>query len=126
MKKGQNPKGEEMLGVTLGSNQYLNRLEEEISKVNYGTEGDLVIAITGSGNSPNVIRAVDWANRHGLTTFGLTGYRGGNLRKIQRHGLWVDLDDMGMVESIHLCLFHWVLNDVYARINSQGRHAQEE
>ena len=33
MKKGQNPKGEEMLGVTLGSNQYLNRLEEEISKV---------------------------------------------------------------------------------------------
>jgi D-sedoheptulose 7-phosphate isomerase len=30
---------------------------------------------------------------------------------------------MGMVESIHLCLFHWVLNDVYARINRVGRHA---
>lgn len=92
--------------------------------MNYGREGDLVIAISGSGSSPNVIRAVDWANRHGLTTFGLTGYSGGELRKIQRHGLCVELDDMGMVESIHLCLFHWVLNDVYARINSQGRHAQ--
>ena len=33
------------------------------------------------------------------------------------------LTDMGMVESIHLALFHWVLNDVYARINGEGRHA---
>jgi len=37
--------------------------------------------------------------------------------------LHVPLDDMGMVESIHLCLFHWVLNDVHARINQLGRHA---
>jgi D-sedoheptulose 7-phosphate isomerase len=36
--------------------------------------------------------------------------------------LHVPLDDMGMVESIHLALFHWVLNDVYARINQEGRH----
>jgi len=46
--------------------------------MNYGGAGDLVIAISGSGNSPNVLNAVDWANRHGLTTFGLTGYAGGN------------------------------------------------
>ena len=38
------------------------------------------IAISGSGNSPNVLTAVDWANRHGLKTFGLTGYDGGKLR----------------------------------------------
>jgi D-sedoheptulose 7-phosphate isomerase len=42
---------------------------------------------------------------------------------MQKHGLHVALDDMGMVESIHLCLFHWVLNDVYARINREGRYA---
>ena len=35
----------------------------------------------------------------------------------------VELDDMGMVESLHLCAFHWVLNDVFARINSEGRFA---
>jgi D-sedoheptulose 7-phosphate isomerase len=94
--------------------------------MNYGSRGDLVIAISGSGNSPNILAAVDWANRHGLTTFGLTGYSGGKLKAIQQHGLHVDLADMGMVESIHLCVFHWVLNDVYARINREGRHASTE
>ncbi len=78
-----------------------------------------------TGNSPNVLRAVEWANRHGLTTCGLTGYDGGKLKGVQQCGVHVPLDDMGMVESIHLCLFHWVLNDVYARINSQGRYAPE-
>ena len=91
--------------------------------MNYGSRGDLVIAISGSGNSPNVLNAVDWANRHGLKTFGLTGYDGGKLRRTAAAGMHVPLDDMGMVESIHLCLFHWVLNDVYARINREGRHS---
>ncbi len=92
--------------------------------MNYGRTDDVVIAISGSGNSPNIVQAVQWANKHGLTTFGLTGYDGGKLKQIQRRGLHVALDDMGMVESIHLCLFHWVLNDVFARINNEGRHAQ--
>jgi D-sedoheptulose 7-phosphate isomerase len=92
--------------------------------MNYGSEGDLVIAISGSGNSPNVLKAVDWANRHGLRTFGLTGFGGGKLKQMQQAGLHVPLDDMGMVESIHLALFHWVLNDVFARINREGRHAE--
>ena len=91
--------------------------------MNYGQAGDLVVAISGSGNSENVLRAVDWANRHGLTTFALTGYSGGKLKEMAQHNLHVELDDMGMVESIHLCLFHWVLNDVFARINHEGRHA---
>ena len=91
--------------------------------MNYGRPGDVLLAISGSGNSPNILNSVDWANRHGLTTFGLTGYKGGKLKGMQQHGIHVDLDDMGMVESIHLCLFHWVLNDVFARINNEGRYA---
>jgi D-sedoheptulose 7-phosphate isomerase len=91
--------------------------------MNYGSAGDLCIAISGSGNSPNVLAAVDWANRHGLKTLGLTGFDGGKLRRAAQAGVHVPLADMGMVESIHLCLFHWVLNDVYARINREGRHA---
>jgi D-sedoheptulose 7-phosphate isomerase len=89
--------------------------------MNYGSAGDLLIAISGSGNSPNILAAVDWANRHDLKTFGLTGYSGGKLKNQQQDGLHVDLVDMGMVESIHLCIFHWVLNDVFARINGEGR-----
>jgi len=93
--------------------------------MNYGQEGDLVIAISGSGNSPNVLNAVDWANRNGLKTFSLTGFGGGKLRGMAGAGLHVPLDDMGMVESIHLALFHYVLNDVFARINHEGRYAAE-
>jgi len=92
--------------------------------MNYGRPGDVLLAISGSGNSPNILSSVDWANRHGLTTFGLTGYKGGKLKSMQQHGIHVDLDDMGMVESIHLCLFHWVLNDVFGRINNEGRYAK--
>lgn len=91
--------------------------------MNYGQAGDLLLAISGSGNSPNILKAVDWANRHQLVTFGLTGFNGGKLKQLQQDGLHVPLDDMGMVESIHLCLFHWVLNDVFARINHEGRYA---
>jgi D-sedoheptulose 7-phosphate isomerase len=93
--------------------------------MNYGGPSDLAIAISGSGNSPNVLAAVDWANRHGLVTLGLTGFEGGKLRRMAQHTLHVPLTDMGMVESIHLALFHWVLNDVYARINGEGRHAPQ-
>lgn len=86
-------------------------------------DGDALMAFSGSGNSPNVVAAVDWANRHGLRTFGLTGFDGGKLKDLQQDGVHVALDDMGMVESIHVCLFHWVVDDVYARTQQTGRHA---
>lgn len=92
--------------------------------MNYGQAGDVLLAISGSGNSPNILASVEWANRHGLKTFGITGFDGGKLKQCQQSGLHVPLHDMGMVESIHLCLFHWVLNDVYARINRDGRYAE--
>jgi D-sedoheptulose 7-phosphate isomerase len=85
-------------------------------------DGDALLAFSGSGNSPNVLAAVDWANRHGLCTFGLTGFDGGKLKELQQDGVHVDLDDMGMVESVHVCLFHWVVDDVYARTQRTGRY----
>jgi D-sedoheptulose 7-phosphate isomerase len=91
--------------------------------MNFGQPGDLAIAISGSGNSPNVLAAVDWANRHGLVTFGMTGFDGGKLRQVQHSGLHVPLDDMGMVEAIHGCIMHWIIDDLYGRINGCGRHA---
>jgi D-sedoheptulose 7-phosphate isomerase len=84
---------------------------------NFASEGDLLIAISGSGNSPNILRAVEWANEHGLTTFGVTGFAGGKLKQLAHHGLHCPIDDMGIVESLHLVAFHYVLDDVYGRIN---------
>lgn len=91
----------------------------------YAGEGDLLIAISCSGNSRNVLTAVDWANRHGLCTFGMTGYNGGRLKDLQHDGIHVPLDDTGMVEAIHGCLFHWVVDDLHARIYKTGRHEDE-
>lgn len=84
---------------------------------NLASPGDLLIAISGSGNSPNILRAVEWANAHHLTTFGCTGFEGGKLRTIAQHGLHVDLADMGIVETLHLAAFHWVVDDLYRRLS---------
>jgi len=92
--------------------------------MNFGQAGDLLVAISGSGNSPNVLKAVDWANRHDMQTFGMTGYRGGKLKELAQAGIHVPLDDMGMVESVHICLIHWIVDDLHARINTSGRHAE--
>jgi len=83
---------------------------------NLASPGDLLIAISGSGNSPNILRAVEWANRHDLKTFGCTGFGGGKLRTLAQRSLHVPLDDMGIVESIHLTAFHWIVDDMHARI----------
>ncbi|MCS7168584.1 MAG: SIS domain-containing protein [Gemmatales bacterium] len=84
---------------------------------NLASPGDLLIAISGSGNSPNVLRAVEWANQHGLTTFGCTGFDGGRLKTLAQYNLHVPVHDMGIVESIHLTIFHWVVDNLYRRIH---------
>ena len=85
---------------------------------NLASPGDLLVAISGSGNSPNILRAVEWANAHGVGTFGLTGYSGGQLRRLAGAGLHVPLDDMGMVETIHLAAVHWVVGDLHRRVSA--------
>ncbi len=82
---------------------------------NLSCPGDLLLAISGSGNSPNILKAVDWSNAHGLTTVGITGYSGGKLRAMAQHNLHVGIDDMGIVESLHLAAFHWVIDDLHRR-----------
>lgn len=71
--------------------------------------GDLVIAISGSGNSENVVRAVRYANESGATTLGLCGYRGGKLKDMAQHVLWADIDDMQLSEDIHAIFGHIVM-----------------
>src|SRR5438477_9347736 len=59
-----------------GNDEGFDRVFSEQLK-NLGTKGDLLIAISGSGNSPNILRAVEWANKHGIETIGCTGFGGG-------------------------------------------------
>jgi D-sedoheptulose 7-phosphate isomerase len=84
---------------------------------NLASPGDYLVAISGSGNSPNILKAVDWANNHGMTTLGFTGFGGGKLKTLAHHNIHAGIDDMGIVESLHQVVFHWVIDDVYRRIS---------
>ena len=105
-----------------GNDEGFDRVFVEQLK-NFASPKDVLIAISGSGNSPNVLNAVEWANRKGLVTWGVTGYSGGKLQKLAQQNLHVPLDDMGLVECVHLTVFHWILNDIHGRINKVGRYA---
>jgi D-sedoheptulose 7-phosphate isomerase len=74
--------------------------------------GDLVIAISGSGNSENVIRAVDYANKNGGVTLGLAGFSGGKLKGIAQHCVWVAADDMQLCEDAHAIFGHIVMQSL--------------
>lgn len=83
--------------------------------VTYAKSGDLVIAISGSGNSPNIIKAIDWANSNGMVTIGVTAYDGGKLYKIAQHKLHVPLNEMCTAESIHSIVFHYAILELRER-----------
>lgn len=72
-------------------------------------EGDLLVAISGSGNSPNVLRAVEYANEAGGNTLAVVGYDGGKLKPIAKHSVWVPSFDMQLCEDVHLMFGHMVM-----------------
>jgi D-sedoheptulose 7-phosphate isomerase len=72
-------------------------------------EGDLLIAISGSGNSKNVINAVEYANMNGAQTLGVLGYDGGKLLPMVNHAFLVPSFDMQICEDIHLMFGHMVM-----------------
>ena len=84
---------------------------------NLASPGDMLLAISGSGNSPNILKAVEWANKNGLTTVGVTGFGGGKLKPLAHYNVHAGIDDMGIVESLHQVVFHWIIDDIYRRIS---------
>ena len=68
--------------------------------------GDIVIGLSGSGNSMNVIKAIDWANENGGVTVGFSGYDGGRLKQRAAWNIHVPSYDMQKVEDLHLMLLH--------------------
>ncbi len=65
-----------------------------------------MIGISASGNSPNVLRAIEYANRHGAVTVGLVGKGGGELAKIAQLSIVVKSDSYEEVEDIHMIIIH--------------------
>ncbi|MBN1394719.1 MAG: SIS domain-containing protein [Pirellulales bacterium] len=73
---------------------------------NFARPGDVVMGISGSGNSPNVLRAIEYANQLGCTTVAACGYDGGKLKGMVDHCFHVKVDDMQIAEDVHLVLGH--------------------
>ncbi len=85
--------------------------------------GDLLLAISAGGNSPNVLRAVARAGRLGGITIGWTGQDGGRLKEMVDLAVCVPTDDVGMIESCHLVLDHLVTMELRRRIAGYGAGA---
>lgn len=93
--------------TALGNDISYDRIFVEQLK-NFASEGDVLVAISGSGNSPNIIEAVEWANTSELITLGLTGRPGGKLGQMAKCPVFVESSHMGRIEDGHSLILHVV------------------
>jgi D-sedoheptulose 7-phosphate isomerase len=104
--------------ITAYSNDvsYADVFAEQLKNV--AQPGDLVVAVSGSGNSENVVRAVAYANEAGCDTLGLCGFSGGRLKELARFAVWVRSDDMQLCEDLHAVFGHIVMQTLCAEGNA--------
>jgi len=81
--------------------------------INLGRPNDILIAISTSGKSENIIKAVEYANENGIITIGISGFDGGKLKKIVKYNVHVKSDCMEAIEDIHSIFGHFLA--VYLR-----------
>ena len=84
-----------------------------------GEAGDLLIVLSGSGNSPNIIRALEAAHLRGMKTFAVLGYSGGRCRDVAQVPIHFAVDDMQIAEDIQLMVGHMCMQWVRAQLNAQ-------
>jgi D-sedoheptulose 7-phosphate isomerase len=71
-----------------------------------GNPSDVLIAFSGSGNSPNIVRAIEAANELQMDTFAVLGYSGGKCRTLAKHPIHFPIDDMQIAEDLQLVVGH--------------------
>jgi D-sedoheptulose 7-phosphate isomerase len=73
---------------------------------NFARAGDVVLAMSVSGNSPNLVKAFEWANAHEVKTIALVGAKRGRLAEIANHTIVIDSEHYGRVEDAHMTICH--------------------
>jgi len=68
--------------------------------------GDVLIAVSSSGRSPNIVQAITWARDYGLRTIAITGFGGGPARSLAEVTIHVDCSNYGIVEDLHQAIMH--------------------
>ncbi len=94
---------------------YENVFSEQLA--NFAAPSDVAFAISGSGNSPNILKALQVAKEAGLTTIGLTGFSGGRMLALCDACIVVPCDNMQVIEDLHLCVAHSLFTCIRDRIN---------
>ena len=84
---------------------------------NFFRSGDLVIGISGSGDSENVLRAIRYASENGGKTIGLTGYSGGKLGQLVDIAYVAASDDMQKIEDVHMIIVHMIMQAVHGALH---------
>src|SRR5262245_48823155 len=82
--------------------------------------GDVAIAISGSGNSPNVLNAIQWAKDNGVFTCGFTGFNGGKLKAMVDLSIHSPVLDMEITENCHMIEAHLIVNGLRGRIAARS------
>ena len=80
--------------------------------------GDLLVAISGSGNSPNILAAVEAAHELDAVTLGWSGYGGGKLAKLAQHNVVVHSNNMQHIEDVHMVVGHLIYSSLRDRLGS--------
>lgn len=83
-------------------------------------KGDIALAISGSGNSPNVLKALEVAREAGAFTIGLTGFQGGKMKPLCDLCVIVPSDNMQVIEDLHVCVNHSVFTSLRSRLLEAG------
>ena len=86
---------------------------------NLANRGDVLIAISASGNSPNIVAAVEVAKQMGLTVLGLGGFSGGKLAQMADACFVVPSNGYGPVEDVHMILDHIITGYLYAKLSGK-------
>lgn len=84
---------------------------------NFFVPGDLVIGISGSGNSPNVLKAIEYAKKHDGITIGLTGFSGGKLAQVADIAWIACVNDMQKIEDMHMIVVHMIMQITRKKLN---------
>ncbi len=86
----------------------------------FASPGDLVIGISGSGNSANVVNALEYARTKGIKSVAVCGYKGGKIIHIADMAIHVPVDDMEITEDIHTVVFHAIKQEIIYRIKGDS------
>lgn len=100
------------------SNVFVYQLKDRLTK------DDVVLAISGSGNSKNVVKAVDYAKEVGAKVIAMTGYSGGKIAKVADYQMHVPVDDMQITEDLHMGFDHMMMQILWKYLQAKnGREA---